>query len=96
VRRQILRVAPHTVGDLVADWWKREGTLPVSLPWVGQRNLSTMMRMQRENPKLREIIGRSIATAKEWAQADIAEGEREAAAAISRAAVAKTILGGAK
>jgi hypothetical protein len=80
------------VGDQVADWWKREGTLPVSLPWVGQRNLSTMMRMQRENPKLREIVDRSIATAKQWAQDDIEESKATAAQAASRHATAQTLL----
>jgi hypothetical protein len=55
-----------------------------------------MMRMQRENPTLRAMIDKSLATAREWAQIDIEENERTAVEAFSRATTARTILGGAK
>jgi hypothetical protein len=89
------------VGDQVANFWQREAREKISLPWLpnenGQpTNMTQLMKMQRENPKLRELIDKSQATAKEWAQTDIMEGEREAAAALARQAAAKALLGAKK
>lgn len=89
------------VGDDVANFWQREAREPIVLPWLpGEdgkpRNLTMMMRMQRENPTLRATIDKSLATAREWAQIDVEENERTAAEAFSRATTARTILGGAK
>ena len=85
------------VGDQVANFYQREARTPVSLPWLPGKdgkptNLTLLMQMQRDAPALRSLVDKSLGTAKEWAQADVTEAEREAAAAVSRAATAKTLL----
>jgi hypothetical protein len=36
------------------------------------------MKMGRENPKLRQLVDRSLTTAQAWAQEELAEGEKQA------------------
>jgi hypothetical protein len=87
----------RTHGDLVADFWKREGTEPVSLPWLpgkdGKPNLTGMSILAKRSPDLRQLVDRSMGTLKDWASESLLESEKEQAASQSRADVARQLLG---
>ena len=85
------------VGDQVANFWQREAHERVTLPWLpnehGQpKNMTLVMRMQRENPALRSLVDKSLERARGWAQEDLAESQKQATAALSRQATAKALL----
>src|SRR5260370_24355493 len=63
------------VGDTIADIHKAEVETPVKLPWIGERNLSFMMAMQRADPHLRTLVDRSISRLRELAGEELNESQ---------------------
>jgi hypothetical protein len=80
------------VGDTTADIHRAEAETPAKLPWIGERDMTAMMKMQRANPHLRTLVDRSISRLKEWAGEELNESQQAAAQAASRTATAKTLL----
>ena len=84
-------------GDIVADFWKREGREPVTLPWLpgkdGKPNMTETMVMRKKSPELRQLVDKSLETLRDWASEDLLESEKEQAASQSRADVARQLLG---
>jgi len=63
-------------------FWRRGRTTPTlqtfaPIPY-GEPNITLKMKMGRENPKLRQLVDRSLTTAQAWAQEELAEGEKQA------------------
>jgi hypothetical protein len=80
------------VGEPITQFYKREATESIQLPWLGKPNMTTMQRMQRENPNLRAVVDRSGEMLREWATQELTEAESVAAAALERQETAKALL----
>jgi hypothetical protein len=80
-------------GDAIANFFEREAKTPVTVPWTGpQRNITLMMSMEKQNPALRNLVDRSIETAKAWAADQMEEAEKQAGEALARQQAARTLL----
>jgi hypothetical protein len=78
----------------VVEFWKREATEPVRLPWQGQRNLSGMSILTKKAPEIRSLIDEAIALEQAWAKDTLASiGADEAQLAQKRATTEKVLAG---
>jgi hypothetical protein len=85
-------------GDAVADFYKREATEPVQLPWVPDPatgrppNLTASMAFKRAAPELAELCVRSIETARQWSQEIVSSVEKQISELEARRASARSLL----
>ncbi len=79
-------------GDAVADFYEWEAKTPVEIPWIGQKNLTLMGQLTKKSPALHELVERSITTAREWAQEQLFESEKQFTEAQANRLSAETLL----
>ena len=80
-------------GEGIANFYKREATEPVALPWIGEEQNLTLMGKITKQPQLHELVKRSLGTAREWATETMFESEKQFAESQASRRAAEQVLG---
>jgi hypothetical protein len=74
----------QTLGKDVADFYRREATTEIEMPWLGEKpNITLMGRLQREAPDLHSFAKESVTVARGWAENLLTEAKAQRTSAES-------------